>query len=102
MKNLWLKNYRVEALSYRAFFEMSAEDDGQKEKALARLREIISHELTERQRQFIKLYYFDRKTIPQIAKEQNVNRSTVSRVLKGARIRIGRFMGYDFKKFGPL
>ena len=102
MKNLSLKNYRVEALSYRAFFEMSAEDDGQKEKALARLREIISHELTERQRQFIKLYYFDRKTIPQIAKEQNVNRSTVSRVLKGARIRIGRNMRYDFKKFGPL
>lgn len=99
MKNLSLKNYRVNAYSYRDFLSLQREEEGQKEKTLERLRNIISHELTPRQKEFVELYYFKYMTIPKIAQMAGVNRSTVSRVLKSARNRIGRFMGYDFMRY---
>ena len=99
MKNLSLKNYRVNAYSYRDFLSSQREEEGQKEKTLERLRNIISHELTPRQKEFVELYYFKYMTIPEIAQMAGVNRSTVSRVLKSARNRIGRFMSYDFMRY---
>ena len=49
------------------------------------LRKVISEELTERQRQMITLYYFDKANIPQIAEMLGVNRSTVSRTISRGR-----------------
>ena len=84
-------------ISYRSFFEY--EHDGRrKERLISRLERIISEELTDRQRQLVELYYFEGENIPTIAKRLGINRSTVSRGLKRARICIGRFMGYDIER----
>lgn len=49
------------------------------------LRKVIEEALTERQREMITLYYFDRANIPQIAEKLGVNRSTVSRTISRGR-----------------
>ena len=93
-----LEKFVADELSYRSFFE---EDDEQarREKLIKRLKDVIENELTDNQRQLVEMYYFGQKNIPQIASELKINRSTVSRGLKRARVRIGRCMGYDFKTY---
>jgi len=58
------------------------------------LRKVIAEELTERQREMITLYYFDRANIPQIAEMLGVNRSTVSRTITRGRRNIMEKMKY--------
>lgn len=58
------------------------------------LRRARERELTPRQRQVLELYYDQRKSIPQIAEELGVNRSTVSRTLRRARERLYRCLRY--------
>ncbi|MDE7279532.1 MAG: sigma-70 family RNA polymerase sigma factor [Oscillospiraceae bacterium] len=58
------------------------------------MRNIIENELSERQRQMIALYYFNRINIPEIAKMLNVNRSTVSRTISRGRRNIMEKMKY--------
>ena len=62
-------------------------DNSEKHRIMLKiLRKVISEELTERQREVITLYYFDRANIPQIAEILGVNRSTVSRTIsRGSR-----------------
>lgn len=48
----------------------------------------INNSLTDRQRQYLEMYYFKAMTIPQIAKEFGVNKSTVSRGLTAAKNKI--------------
>ena len=55
-----------------------------REVQLKRLRRVIEAELTPCQKQTLTAYYFRQLTIPQIAKEQGVNKSTVSRTLRRA------------------
>lgn len=59
-----------------------------------RLRKVIEHELTEKQREVLMSYYFQNKTMAQIARERNVNRSTVCRVLHRAEERVRQFLRY--------
>lgn len=65
---------------------------------LSRLRRNLrlarERELTERQREMVSLYYDQGMTVPQIAKQLGVNRSTVSRTLRRARDRLYRFLRY--------
>lgn len=58
------------------------------------LRKVIEEALTERQREMITLYYFDRANIPQIAEKLGVNRSTVSRTISRGRRNIMEKMKY--------
>ncbi len=58
------------------------------------MRNIIENELSERQRQMICLYYFDRMNIPGIAELLGVNRSTVSRTISRGRRNILEKMKY--------
>ena len=51
-------------------------------------------ELTPCQKQTLTSYYFRQLTIPQIAKEQGVNKSTVSRTLRRAEDRVRRCLRY--------
>lgn len=55
---------------------------------------IIESELTERQRQMLKMYYFQRMNIPLIADSLGVNRSTVSRTISRGRKNIMDKMKY--------
>lgn len=58
------------------------------------LREVIKNELTPVQRSVIYGYYYEGKTVTQIAEERGVNKSTVSRCLKLARHKIGISLKY--------
>lgn len=93
-----LEKFVADELSYRSFFEADDEQKG-RDTLIKRLRDVIANELTDNQRQLIEMYYFGQKNIPQIAGELKINRSTVSRGLKRARVRIGRCMGYDLKTY---
>jgi len=61
---------------------------------LHRVQRVIREELTELQRQTLVAYYFQQQTIPQIAKERGVNKSTVSRTLQRAEERLRRYLKY--------
>ncbi len=50
--------------------------------------------LTPRQRQMLELYYDQGLTMPQIAEELGVNRSTVSRTIRRARERLYQCLRY--------
>ena len=51
---------------------------------LQRIRRVIEMELTQKQRETILAYYFQDKTIPEIAEERGVHKSSVSRCLRRA------------------
>lgn len=59
-----------------------------------RLHRVIREELTEKQRRTLLAYYFQEMTIPQIAKQQGVHKSTVCRTLHRAENKLRRFLRY--------
>ena len=61
---------------------------------LKRIQRVIREELTELQRQTLTAYYFQEQTIPQIASQRGVNKSTVSRTLRRAEEKLRRFLRY--------
>jgi len=61
---------------------------------LQRIQRVIQEELTELQRQTIVAYYFQELSIPQIAAERGVNRSTISRTLRRAEDKLRRCLRY--------
>lgn len=58
------------------------------------MRCVIENELSERQRQMITLYYFQKINIPDIAEMLCVNRSTVSRTISRGRKNIMERLKY--------
>ena len=60
----------------------------------ARLHRVIQQELSPLQRQTLIAYYFQEQTIPEIAQERGVNKSTVSRTLRRAEEKLQRFLRY--------
>ena len=71
-----------------------AETGGKHSLMIKIMRNIIENELSERQRQMIVLYYFNRLNIPEIAEMLGVNRSTVSRTISRGRRNILEKMKY--------
>lgn len=65
-----------------------------REQQIKRMKMVIREELTELQRYTILAYYFENKTLVQIAEERCVNKSTVYRTLKRAEDKIRRFLQY--------
>lgn len=61
---------------------------------MRRIKTVIREELTELQRYTILAYYFENKTILQIAEERSVNKSTIFRTLKRAEEKLRRFLQY--------
>ena len=71
------------------------ENGGDKHRLMIKImRNIIENELSERQRQMIILYYFNRLNVPEIAETLGVNRSTVSRTISRGRRNIMEKMKY--------
>jgi len=64
------------------------------ERQLRKLRQIIRFELSPCQRAVVEAYYFEGKTMEQIAAEQGVNRSTVSRTLHRGLRNLQRYLQY--------
>ena len=65
-----------------------------REVQLQRVQRVIRAELTELQRQTLMAYYFQEQTIPEIAAERGVHKSTVSRTLRRAEDRLRRYLKY--------
>jgi RNA polymerase sigma factor (sigma-70 family) len=78
-----------------AYTRFMAEDNSAQ---LSRLKRNLSHamrqDITERQRQYMMLYYGQNMSMETIAKELGVNKSTVSRTLKRGRQRLYRCLRY--------
>ena len=75
-------------------FERSLFRQLPREQQIRKMKAVIREELTELQRYTILAYYFENKTLPQIARERNVNKSTVCRTLKRAETKLRRFLQY--------
>lgn len=61
---------------------------------MQRLRRVIEQELTKAQREVILAYYFQDKTVPEIAAERGIQKSSVSRCLKRAERRVRTCLRY--------
>lgn len=61
---------------------------------LERMQRVIEQELTEKQRAAVLGYYVDKKTMPQLAREFGVNKSTVCRTIQRAERRMRRCLRY--------
>lgn len=75
-------------------------DTGDNTEAFARMKRAlllaIENELTEHQRRVVYAYYFDGKTVTTIAEQFGVNKSTVTRHLQRARLKLKRCLRYAF------
>lgn len=65
-----------------------------REVQLKRVQRVMQEELTELQRQTLTAYYFQQQTIPQIAADRGVNKSTVCRTLRRAEEKLRRYLRY--------
>jgi RNA polymerase sigma factor (sigma-70 family) len=62
-----------------------------REVQLKRVQRVIAEELTPLQRETLVAYYFQEQTIPQIALDRGVHKSTVSRTLHRAGNKLRRY-----------
>ncbi len=61
---------------------------------MQRIRRVIAHELTQKQREVILAYYFQDKSIPEIAQERGIHKSSVCRCLHRAEKRVRLCLKY--------
>ena len=61
---------------------------------MERIRRVMEQELTQKQREVMLAYYFQDMTIPQIAAQRGVQKSSISRCLKRAENRVRRCLRY--------
>ncbi len=59
-----------------------------------RVANVLANELTEKQRRAVVGYYVEGKTLPQLAAEFGVNKSTVWRTLRRGEVRMRRLLKY--------
>ena len=61
---------------------------------MKRIQRVIREELTPIQREVLIAYYMGDQTIPQIARDRGVHKSTVSRTLHRAEDKLRRYLKY--------
>ena len=65
-----------------------------REVQMKRVQRVIEEELTPLQREALIAYYIQGQTIPEIARERGVQKSTISRTLHRAEDKLRRFLKY--------
>ena len=65
-----------------------------REVQLKRVQRVIQEELTPLQRQALIAYYFQERTMAQIAEERGVNKSTICRTLHRAEKKLRKYLKY--------
>ena len=65
-----------------------------KEVQIKRVQRVIREELTQIQREVLLAYYIQNQTIPQIAQDRGVHKSTVARTLHRAEEKLRRYLRY--------
>ena len=61
---------------------------------MKRVQRVIREELTKNQREILLAYYIQDRSIPQIAEDRGVHKSTVSRTLHRAENKLRRYLRY--------
>ena len=61
---------------------------------MKRVQRVIEEELTPLQREALIAYYIQGQTIPEIARDRGVQKSTISRTLHRAEDKLRRFLKY--------
>lgn len=80
-----------------AWIQANGEDNSeQRERLLRNMRRARETELTDKQKEIIFLYYDLGMSIPQIAREKGLNKSSVSRILSRGRERLKRYLQYSW------
>ena len=75
----------------------NSEDNSEQLSRLRRnMRKVREMELTDKQAEMIHLYYDLGMSIPQIAREKGLHKSSVSRTLARGRERLKRYLQYSF------
>ena len=75
----------------------NSEDNSEQIARLRRnMRRVRERELTPRQEEMLHLYYDLGMSIPQIAREKGINKSTVSRTLSRGREKLKRYLQYSW------
>ncbi len=93
-----MRNTRSEALiDLRLWRSRHEENDNgsQLERLTAYLPLAVTQELTERQRQIVTMFFYEEKSVSQIARELQLHPSTVSRTLHRAIQRLHRVLQYS-------
>lgn len=73
---------RLDRAAYQRWQVSQSEDNSSEiRRLMSALYVALKEELTEYQRECVTAYFFDGKSVSEIAKEQGVNRSTVSRTI---------------------
>ncbi len=85
----------MKAFVGREDFDFSEDNSALMKRAAAVLREAIETELTEKQRQCVKLYFFDGLKEREIGELMGVNKSTVSRHISKGKQRLRRCVKYS-------
>ncbi|MBR2047726.1 MAG: sigma-70 family RNA polymerase sigma factor [Oscillospiraceae bacterium] len=65
-----------------------------REVQLRRIRRVMEQELTPTQREIFQAYYFENKTMLEIANQRGISRSSVHRTLQRAEYRCRRSLKY--------
>lgn len=74
--------------------EMAEDNTRQLDKLKENLVKALRQDITNRQRQYLQLYYDQGLNMPQIARRLGVNKSTVSRTIKRGEARLRRCLRY--------
>ena len=90
--------FMSDELQYRKYFEGESHDEFL-EHAKKAIMVAINEDLTEKQRKYYTQYYLNGISIPEIASMECVNKSTVSRTLTRATIKIHKAMRYSAPRF---
>ncbi len=80
------------------FFRWSGEDDEQarrQERLRRNLRLVRQAELTDRQREMLRLRYVEQLSVSDIARRLQVNKSTVSRTVNRGQQRLRKYLQYS-------
>lgn len=62
--------------------------------AMKRIQRVIREEMTENQREILLAYYFQDKSLSQIAQERGIHKSTAGRTLHRAEKKLKRYLRY--------
>lgn len=73
-----------------------ADNSEQMERLRRNLRQARERELTPRQQEILELYFDQKLSVTEIARREGVHKSSVSRVLRRAQLRLKSYLQYSF------
>lgn len=82
----------------RLNIQRGLDDGGEHRRMLQALRRAMDGELTERQKECIRLRYLEGKSVNDVADSLGITAGTASRHLKKARSRLGTVISYSFTR----